>query len=888
MAMTGGTARLVKTTYPFSDKSKAVNLYIYYRVAKDIEANQSVINCGMYVTTPSGWDIGQWDDWNAASYVGTTSNTFDGTIPNFSGTRWIAENKRFTVDHNPDGTGTATIYWKWAVNSPWGGYENPSGSFTIDLPKIERTSSITLSPTSVTVGNPVTITINRVSSSFTHNVYYSINGVQRPIVSGIGTSFTWSNTKVAIAPYITDSTSAVVTITCETIFNGSVIGRSTATVTFNMPGASGLAVSAASVRMGESITISVNSPVDTYTHKLKYTLNGETKEFATKVQGSYTWNVPDLMHLIPNAKYGTATITCNTYNGLAPITTQSVQVKIYAYAPSVPSMTNPVKMGDEYTITVWRNSDLYTHTLKYRMGTKQGVIATNVGYYHSWKIPESLVTEVVDDTSGILTIQCTTFNGTAVIGDEEIDVKLQVPDASIPTIVGVGGVMDEVLTINISSKASQYTHEISYKFEGESGDIDHNNESVLSWRIPLELAKATPYNTSGIMTIYCITYNGTEVVGSNSCSFTVTVPDNEITKPVLSASLRSVNELPSKFASLYLLGKSRVGVTFNANSEYSEVSRYKARVGNISKESTSPYIELELPLSGTLGVEITVTDARGYSRTIVEDITVIPYDIPRLVSHSSESSIICSRCTAGSETVSPHGESVLIKAKASFSKVEGLNSCSVYYRYTQSSKSDYDNDWVLFDSGLSDITDVSHVTGAVFAVEYAYTFQLKIVDEVGEDKVYTYAIPFFSIPFNLGQGGRNLGLGQFCDYSEVDRIDIGWKTYFNTGIGKKVIFDALDDVNGWDGTEDLSAAYPDSDSPSVLKYSLFVAVLCSPTSVYGREIIPVICAKLNNKIYGGYESVSVQMEYDSRETMQTLKLKSITDGYTVNALYALL
>lgn len=422
-------------------------------------------------------------------------------------------------------------------------------------------SSITLSSSSVRVGNPITITINRVSSSFTHNLYYSINGVQRHLVSGIGTSFTWSNTKAAIAPYITDSTSAVVTITCETIFNGSVIGQSTATVTFNISGVLGLTVSADSVRMGESLTIEVNDHKDGYAHTFEYTLNGETKEFATKVQSSYTWNVPDLMHLIPNAKYGRAIIRCLTYDGDTEICRQTVRVKIYAYAPSTPSLSYTVKMGDEETIMVLRNSELYTHTLKYRIGTKQGIIATNVDDSYNWKIPESLVTEVADDTIGTLTIQCTTFNGTAVIGYEETDVTLQVPDASIPTIVGVGGVMGEMLTINISSRAAQYTHEISYEFEGESVTICCTNESVLSWLIPINLAKAIPYNTSGIMTIHCITYNGTASVGSNSCSFTVTVPDNEKTKPVLSASLRSVNELPSKFASLYLLGKSKVGVT---------------------------------------------------------------------------------------------------------------------------------------------------------------------------------------------------------------------------------------------------------------------------------------------------------------------------------------
>ena len=182
MAMTGGTAKLVKTTYPFSDKTKAVNLYVYYKTSQDIATNKSTVTVGMYVTTPSGWDIGPWY-YSTDSYVGTTANIFDGAVPNFSGTRWLAENKTFTVDHNTDGTGTATIYWKWGVNSPWGGYVNPSGSFSINLTSIPRATTPTLSATSVQMGKTIKVTMNRAASSFTHTLKYTINGSTHDIIS---------------------------------------------------------------------------------------------------------------------------------------------------------------------------------------------------------------------------------------------------------------------------------------------------------------------------------------------------------------------------------------------------------------------------------------------------------------------------------------------------------------------------------------------------------------------------------------------------------------------------------------------------------------------------------------------------------------------------------
>lgn len=141
MAMTGGTAKLVASGTP-PGWPGAVNLYVYYKHSQNNDANTSTITCGAYVTTPSGWDIGPWTDFNG-SYVGTTSLTFNGDIPNFAGTRWLVENKSFTVKHNADGKGEATIYWHWGVYSGWSGVmNNPSGSFKITLPTIPRATTL--------------------------------------------------------------------------------------------------------------------------------------------------------------------------------------------------------------------------------------------------------------------------------------------------------------------------------------------------------------------------------------------------------------------------------------------------------------------------------------------------------------------------------------------------------------------------------------------------------------------------------------------------------------------------------------------------------------------------------------------------------------------------
>lgn len=219
MAMTGGTAKLVKTGYANYGNAGAIKLYVYYKTSQNAAENISTVTCGMYVTTPSSvYSIGGWSDYSG-SYVGTSSLTFDGTIPNFAGTRWLVENKSFTVKHNNNGEATATIYWKWGVNSPWGQMVNPSGSFTITLPTIQRVSVPTLSAYKINLNDSVTVYTNRASNSYTHTVTYSFNGATGTIGTGVTDKAEWK-LPLDLAKKIKSSPSGKGTIICKT-YNGT-------------------------------------------------------------------------------------------------------------------------------------------------------------------------------------------------------------------------------------------------------------------------------------------------------------------------------------------------------------------------------------------------------------------------------------------------------------------------------------------------------------------------------------------------------------------------------------------------------------------------------------------------------------------------------------------
>lgn len=234
MAMTGGTAKLVHTGYPDygSRTDKPVKLYVYYKSTQDQLNNKSTLSCGMYVTTPSGYAIGPWTDYNG-SYVGTKSNTFTGTVSNFSGTKWLAENKTFTVEHNDEGEAEVTIYWKWGVNSPWGQFENESGSFKVKLPTIPRAS--TIGATDANIGSVSAITVNKMASAYTHSIAYKFGSLTGYInangtVAASGTEPKFSATSVAFTvptgfySQIANAKNGVCTLTCTTYSGTTKVG----------------------------------------------------------------------------------------------------------------------------------------------------------------------------------------------------------------------------------------------------------------------------------------------------------------------------------------------------------------------------------------------------------------------------------------------------------------------------------------------------------------------------------------------------------------------------------------------------------------------------------------------------------------------------------------
>lgn len=132
-----------------------------------------------------------------------------------------------TIAHNADGTKTFSFSFSQQFDISysgvgWIGTKSGSGSGT--LTTIPRASSV--SSTSGNIGENITITINRASSSFTHTLTYDFNGLTGTIATKTSsTSISWT-IPTSFSDRIPGAKSSRGKIICKTYNGGTLIGTS--------------------------------------------------------------------------------------------------------------------------------------------------------------------------------------------------------------------------------------------------------------------------------------------------------------------------------------------------------------------------------------------------------------------------------------------------------------------------------------------------------------------------------------------------------------------------------------------------------------------------------------------------------------------------------------
>lgn len=277
------------------------------------------------------------------------------------------------------------------------------------------------------------------------------------------------------------------------------------------------------------------------------------------------------------------------------------------------------------------------------------------------------------------------------------------------------------------------------------------------------------------------TYIGGVYLYSASDVLTFTMVEDDTTKPSVNLEVTLNNSsLPSKFADMYIQGKSRLDVSLSAEGKYgATITSYSTTVDGKTYNSTSFTTDV-ISTSGNVEVKGYAKDTRGFTGEASHPIDVTPYSKPLVVPVGSDTAISCYRSDGNGARVG-NSTSVWIKAKMTFYSIGGKNSCVLQWRRKPLSTgwNDSDHPWTKL---TTDSEYNALLAGVVFDKTQSYSVQIRAIDDIGEYDLKTFEIPTEDVALHLGKGGKNVSVGTYCDYSEAHTFFSEWKAIFDNDV----------------------------------------------------------------------------------------------------------
>ena len=299
-----------------------------------------------------------------------------------------------------------------------------------------------------------------------------------------------------------------------------------------------------------------------------------------------------------------------------------------------------------WRITVSRTGAYYTHNHQGDSTLSLNLDGQNVHYsYPTWETSgeeytlasgSSTISHNADGTKK-LPISCTFNPNNGLHGTITVSGNLGLTAIPRSSSVSVSaGVIGSAVTININRQSSSFKHTVRYAWAGKSGTIASNVDTSATWTIPLDFANDIPNSASGTGTIFVDTYSGSTKTGTQSTTFTASVPAN--VKPTFAGvSLSDLNGAAQNLipnGNTFIQVISNIKVAFNGavGSYGSSITGYYAEIVGKNQSTSSNGGSLGIMnYHGTIKIRASVSDSRGrWSDTKEVSVTVLEYFAPAL------------------------------------------------------------------------------------------------------------------------------------------------------------------------------------------------------------------------------------------------------------------
>ena len=299
-----------------------------------------------------------------------------------------------------------------------------------------------------------------------------------------------------------------------------------------------------------------------------------------------------------------------------------------------------------WRMTVSRTGAYYTHNHQGDSTLSLNLDGRNVHYsYPTWETSgeeytlasgSSTISHNADGTK-TLPISCTFNPNNGLHGTITVSASLSLTTIPRSSSVSVSaGVIGSSVTINVNRQSSSFKHTVRYAWAGKSGTIATNVDTSTSWTIPLDFANDIPNSASGTGTVYVDTYSGSTKTGTQSTTFTASVPAN--VKPTFTGvSLSDLNGAAQNLipnGNTFIQVISNIKVAFNGavGSYGSSITGYYAEIVGKNQSTSSNGGSLGIMnYHGTIKIRASVSDSRGrWSDTKEVSVTLLEYFAPAL------------------------------------------------------------------------------------------------------------------------------------------------------------------------------------------------------------------------------------------------------------------
>lgn len=325
-----------------------------------------------------------------------------------------------------------------------------------------------------------------------------------------------------------------------------------------------------------------------------------------------------------------------------------------------------------------------------------------------------------------------------------------IPRATTPTLSASSVNLGSSVTISLPRASSSFTHTVTYKIGNASGTIGSSLGTSVSWTPPLSLGSQIPNTTTGTVVITCTTYNGSTKIGTKTVNLTVTVPSSVVPTIGTITLTETVSGLNAKIGA-FVQGQSKIGVTISASGAYgSTITTYISKFGSSSFNGASFTIS-NINTSGSVNLTVTVTDSRGRKATKTQAITILPYQIPEVLSFTGI------RCDQNG-TADEDGQYVQLTYSYDISPLNNNNDKTITLSYKQVGDADYTT--LKTESNYS--ADTTYIPTTVFSVDNSYKFRIQVADYFKTVKFELEIGTAFTL-MDFSNGGQGMAIGKVAE-----------------------------------------------------------------------------------------------------------------------------